>query len=62
VMVLMLIYWRITNTVKKNIDAAIHNSKEVGLKIKTWKSKYKLISHHQNAEQNRKIKTANKSF
>jgi hypothetical protein len=37
-------------------------SKEVGLEINTEKTKYMLLSPHQNAEQNHDIKIANRSF
>jgi ribosomal protein S2 len=37
-------------------------SKEVGLEIITEKTKYMLLSHHQNAGQSYDIKIANKCF
>jgi hypothetical protein len=37
-------------------------SKEVGLEADAEKSKYKLLSRHQNAGQNNNIKIANRSF
>jgi hypothetical protein len=49
------------NTTKKNTEAQIEVSKEVGLEVNTEKTKYVLIFHHQNAEQIHNTKTANRS-
>jgi hypothetical protein len=48
------------DTIKKNKETLIDASKEVGLEINIEKTKYKLLSHHQNAGQNRDIKIANR--
>jgi hypothetical protein len=53
-------YWEITDTVKNNTGTIIDSSKEVGLEVE--KSKYMLLSYHQNAGQNQDIKVANRSF
>jgi hypothetical protein len=37
------------DTVKKNTETSIDTSKEVGLEVNTEKTKYILLSHHQNA-------------
>jgi hypothetical protein len=50
------------DTVKKNIETLIDASKEVGLEISVEKTKYMLLSCHQNANQNRDIKIANIFF
>jgi hypothetical protein len=50
------------DTIKKNMEALIDASKEVGLEINIEKTKYMLLSHHQNVGQNRDIKIANRSF
>jgi hypothetical protein len=50
------------DTVKKNTDALIDASKEFGLEVNTEKTKYMLLSCHQNAEQNHDIKVANRCF
>jgi hypothetical protein len=50
------------NTTKKNAQTLINASKEVGLEVNTEKSKYMLLSHHQNAGQNHDIKVANRCF
>jgi hypothetical protein len=50
------------DTVKKNTETLIDASKEVGLEINVEKTKCMLLSHHQNAGQNRDIKIASKSF
>jgi hypothetical protein len=38
---------------KKNTETLIYTSKEVGLEIKIERTKYILLSHQQNAGQNR---------
>jgi uncharacterized protein (UPF0335 family) len=50
------------DTIKKNMQTVIDASKEVGLDMKVEKTKYMLLSHHQNVGQNRDIKIANRSF
>jgi hypothetical protein len=50
------------DTMKKNTEALIGASKEVGLEVNTEKTKYMLISRHQNAEQNNNIMIANRYF
>jgi hypothetical protein len=50
------------HTIKENTEFMIDASKEVGLEVNAEKSKYMLLSHHQNAGQNHNIKIANKSF
>jgi hypothetical protein len=49
-------------TIKKNTETLIDASKEVGLKINIQKTKYMLLSRHQNVGPNRHIKIANRSF
>jgi hypothetical protein len=44
------------DTIKKNTQTLIDASKEVGLDVNTEKTKYILLSRHQNAGQNRDIK------
>jgi hypothetical protein len=48
------------NTIKTNTGTLIDASKEVGLEINVDKTKYMLLSHHQNVGQNREIKIANR--
>jgi hypothetical protein len=48
-------------TTKKNIETLIDASKEVGPEINTEKTRYMLLSHHQNAGQNY-VNVANMSF
>jgi hypothetical protein len=48
------------DTIKKNTETLIGTSKEVGLEAKTEKTKYMLLSRHQNAGQNHDIKIANR--
>jgi hypothetical protein len=49
-------------SIKKNTETLFDASKEVGLGIIVEKTKYMLLSCHQNAGQNRDIKIANRSF
>jgi hypothetical protein len=51
-----------TDTIKKNTETLIDTVKEVGLQIDVERTKYTLLSHHQNVRQNRDIKIANRSF
>jgi hypothetical protein len=37
------------DTIKKNTETLIDSSKEVGLEINVERTKYMLLSHHQNA-------------
>jgi hypothetical protein len=50
------------DTLKKNTETLIDVSKEVGLEINVEKTKYMLLSRHQNVGQNREIQIANRSF
>jgi hypothetical protein len=46
----------------KNIEILIDGSKEVDLEVNPEKTKYILLSRHQNAGQNHNIKIGNRSF
>jgi hypothetical protein len=50
------------DVIKKNTEALIDVSKEVGLEINVEKTKYMLLSRQQNVGQNRDIKITNRSF
>jgi hypothetical protein len=50
------------DAIKKNTETLIDASKEVSLEINIGKTKYMLLSRHQNVGQNWDIKTANRSF
>jgi hypothetical protein len=50
------------DTIKKNTETLIVGSMEVGQEITIEKTKYMLLSCHQNASQNHNIKIANRSF
>jgi hypothetical protein len=50
------------DTIKKNTEILIDASKEVALEINVDKTKYMLLSRHQNVGQNRDIKIADRSF
>jgi hypothetical protein len=45
------------DTIKKNTEALIGYSKEVGLEVNAEKTKYTLLSRHQNAGKNHNTKT-----
>jgi hypothetical protein len=47
------------DTIKKNTETLTDSSKDVGLEIKSEKTKYMLLSRHQNAVKIHDIKTAN---
>jgi hypothetical protein len=48
--------------VKKNTEALLEASREVGLEVNTEKIKYVVVSRHQNVGQNCNVLIANKSF
>jgi hypothetical protein len=50
------------DTLNKNMETLIDASKEVGLEINVEKTKYILLSRHQNVGQNRDIKIAKRLF
>jgi hypothetical protein len=50
------------NKIKKTTGILTDASKEVGLKVNADKTKYTLLSRHQNGGQNHDTKTANKSL
>jgi hypothetical protein len=50
------------DTIKKNKETLIDASNEVGLEKNVERTKYMLLSLHQNASQNFDIKIANRSF
>jgi hypothetical protein len=50
------------DTVNKMTVTLIDTSKEVGLDVYIEKTKYMLLSRHQNAEQNHDTKIANRCF
>jgi hypothetical protein len=49
-------------TTRKNTEALLDASREVGLEVNTEKTKYMLMSHYQVAGKKHSIKIANKSF
>jgi hypothetical protein len=50
------------DTMKKDGETFIGANRGVGLEINMEKTEYKLLSHHQNAGQNRDIKIVNRLF
>jgi hypothetical protein len=50
------------DTIKENAETLVDASKEVGLEINVEKTKYMLLSPHQNVGQNQDIKVANRSL
>jgi hypothetical protein len=50
------------DTIEKNTETLIDAIKEVGLEINVEKTKYMLLSRHQNAGQNWDIEIADRSF
>jgi hypothetical protein len=50
------------NTIKENSETLLEASRDIGLEINVEKTKYMIMSRHQNSEQNQNIRTANESF
>jgi hypothetical protein len=50
------------DTIKRNTGTLIDTSKEVGLEIYVERTKYMLLSRHQNISQNWDRKIANRTF
>jgi hypothetical protein len=50
------------NTIKENTDTLLEARKDAGLEINAEKTKYMIMSRHQNSGQNQNIKTANELF
>jgi hypothetical protein len=50
------------NTIKKNAEAVLDASKEIGLEVNSEKTKYMLMFRHQTAGQSNYIRLANKFF
>jgi hypothetical protein len=50
------------HAIKKNTEALVEASKEIGLEVNAETTKYMVMSRDQNAGQNHNIKTDNKSF
>jgi hypothetical protein len=50
------------DTIQKHTETLIDASKKVGLEVNSEKTKYALLSRHQNAEQTRGVKVDNRSF
>jgi hypothetical protein len=50
------------NIIKKNAEALLDASKEIGLKVNSEKTKYVFISHYQTAGKSNYIRVANKFF
>jgi hypothetical protein len=58
-----VILWRNDiETIKKNTETLINAIKVVGLEVNTEKTKYMVLSHHQNAGQNHDIEIYNRCF
>jgi hypothetical protein len=49
-------------TIKRNTEPSVDASKEVGLEVNVEKTKFMLVSHHQNAGQNQDIQIADRTF
>jgi hypothetical protein len=47
---------------KKNTEALLKASREVGLEVNTKKTKYTAMSHHQSSRENHNLLIANNSF
>jgi hypothetical protein len=62
-MLMMVIYMgKNINTIKKNTDALLDTSNEVGLEMNKENTKCMFMSYHQNAGQNQNIKIAHRFY
>jgi hypothetical protein len=50
------------STIKENTETILETIRDVGLEINAEKTKYKIISCHQNSGRNQNIRIANESF
>jgi hypothetical protein len=50
------------NTINSNTEVLLEASKEVGLEVNTEKTKYMVVSSHQNVGENYDLLIANKTF
>jgi hypothetical protein len=50
------------NTIKENSETLLEASRDIGLEINAEKTKYMIVSRHQNSGQNQNIRIANESF
>jgi 3-dehydroquinate dehydratase len=50
------------NAIKENTETLLEASRDIGLEINAEKTKYMIMSHHQNSGQNQNIRIANESF
>jgi hypothetical protein len=50
------------NTIEENSETPLEASRDIGLEINAEKTKYMIMCHHSNSEQNQKIRIANESF
>jgi hypothetical protein len=50
------------NTIKENSETLLEASRDVGLEIKAKKTKYMIMTHHQNLGQDENIRIANEAF
>jgi hypothetical protein len=49
-------------TIKKNTETLLEASREVGLDVNTEKTKYMVVSHHQNGQNHNVLTNNNESF
>jgi hypothetical protein len=50
------------NTIKENIETLLQASTDIGLEINAEKTKYMIMSRHQNSGQNQNIRIADEWF
>jgi glutaredoxin-related protein len=50
------------NTIKENKETLLEACRDVGLEINIEKTKYVIMSHHQNSGKNQNIRIVNESF
>jgi hypothetical protein len=50
------------NTIKEDTETLLEASRDIGLEINAEKTKYMIMSRHQNSGQNQNVRIANESF
>jgi hypothetical protein len=58
----LTVFIHVTVTIKENSETLLEASRDIGLELNAEKTKYMIMSRHQNSGQNQNIRIANGSF